>query len=75
MTRLRMWVPETVSSDLSWDSFLWTGSRGIGSESALAAARSVLVTFRLLYLILVRLCGWLALLPGPTTGTVALCLP
>ena len=28
-----------------------------------APARSVLVTFRLLYLIFARLCGWLALLP------------
>ena len=30
---------------------------------AAAPARSALVTFRLLYLIFVRLCGWLALLP------------
>ena len=32
---------------------------------AAAPARSARVTFRLLYLILIRLCGWLALLPRP----------
>ena len=34
-----------------------------GSGTTSTPARSALVTFRLLYLILVRLCGWLALLP------------
>jgi hypothetical protein len=38
-------------------------SRGNGSGTVPAAARSALVTFRLLYLIFARLCGWLALLP------------
>jgi putative transposase len=36
---------------------------GLAAGPAPARARSALVTFRLLYLILVRLCGWLALLP------------
>jgi putative transposase len=34
-----------------------------GSGPTSTPARSALVTFRLLYLILIRLCGWLALLP------------
>ena len=34
-----------------------------GSGPTSTAARSAVVTFRLLYLILIRLCGWLALLP------------
>ena len=37
-------------------------SRGNSSGPAPAPARSALVTFRLRYLIFVRLCGWLALL-------------
>lgn len=36
---------------------------GTPARPAAAPARAALVTFRLLYLILVRLCGWLALLP------------
>ena len=50
-------------SHLVWDSCVGTGSGATGSGANLASARSALVTFRLLYLILVRLCGWLALLP------------
>ena len=38
---------------------------GNSSSAAAAAARSSLATFRLLYLIFVRLCGWLTLLPRP----------
>jgi hypothetical protein len=38
---------------------------GNSSSAAVASARSALVTFRLLYLIFVRPCGWLTLLPRP----------
>ena len=38
-------------------------SRRTAAEPGSVAARSALVTFRLLYMIFVRLCGWLALLP------------
>jgi hypothetical protein len=38
-------------------------SRGTAAWPVRAPARSALVTLRLLYLIFVRLCGWLALLP------------
>jgi hypothetical protein len=48
---------------LSWDSLFPDSSWGTAGETGPAAARSALVTFRLLYLIFVRLCGWLALLP------------
>jgi hypothetical protein len=48
---------------LSWDSLFPDSSWGTAAETGPAAARSALVTFRLLYLIFVRLCGWLALLP------------
>jgi hypothetical protein len=36
-------------------------SQGIAAKPRPGAARSALVTFRLLYLIFARLCGWLAL--------------
>ena len=48
---------------LSWDSCSRTGLGGTAAKRAPAQARSALVTFRLLYLIFIRLCGWLTLLP------------
>jgi isoprenylcysteine carboxyl methyltransferase (ICMT) family protein YpbQ len=49
---------------LSWDFLLpGTGPCGTRSGPTPTPARSALVTFRLLYLIFARLCGWLALLP------------
>ncbi len=66
-----LWVPKTCACGcrkpcqprLSWDSCLRTDPGGTAAELGTGAARSAVVTFRLLYLILVRLCGWLALLP------------
>ena len=48
---------------LSWDSCSRTDLGRMAAGPAPAPARSALVTFRLLYLIFVRQCGWLALLP------------
>src|ERR1017187_7701780 len=48
---------------LSRDSCSRTGLGEPAARSAPTPARSALVTFRLLYLIFARLCGWLALLP------------
>ncbi len=56
-------MPEIVSSAPELEFLLRDWSRGNSSGAAPAPARSALVTFRLLYLIFVRLCGWLALLP------------
>jgi hypothetical protein len=58
-----LWVPDIVPSAADQASPPGLVSGGTAAEPALAAARSALVTFRLLYLIFVRLCGWLALLP------------
>jgi hypothetical protein len=59
-----VWVPEIVSSTpelgIAALGVIWGNSR---ARPAAAPARSALVTFRLLYLILIRLRGWLALLP------------
>jgi putative transposase len=55
-------VPETVPSASEPGFLLRDWSRGNSSGPAPAPARSALVTFRLRYLIFVRLCGWLALL-------------
>ena len=59
-----LWVPKTVPSvpELGFPCSR-TRLGGTAAEAGPAAARSDLVTFRLLYLIFVRLCGWLALLP------------
>ena len=48
---------------LSWGFLLRRGLGETPARPAAAPARSALVTFRLLYLIIIRLCGWLALLP------------
>src|ERR1017187_8380800 len=48
---------------LSRDSCSRTGLGEPAARSAPTPARSALVTFRLLYLIFARLCGWLVLLP------------
>ena len=48
---------------LTWDSCSRIGIGEPAARSTLTPARSAIVTFRLLYLIFVRLCGWLALLP------------
>src|ERR1035438_5363210 len=48
---------------LTWDSCSRTGIGEPAARSTPTPARSAFVTFRLPYLILVRLCGWLALLP------------
>jgi hypothetical protein len=58
-----LWVPEIVSSGPELGFLLRVWSWGTAAVPAAAPARSALVTFRLLYLIFVRLCGWLALLP------------
>jgi hypothetical protein len=58
-----VWVPEIVSSGPALGFLLKVWSWGTAAVPAAAPARSALVTFRLLYLIFVRLCGWLALLP------------
>ena len=58
-----LWVPEIVSSTPELEIAALRWSRGTAARPAAAPARSALVTFRLLYLILIRLCGWLALLP------------
>ena len=55
-------MPETVPSASELGFLLRNWSRGNSSGPAPAPARSALVTFRLRYLIFVRLCGWLALL-------------
>ena len=55
-------MPETVPSASELGFLLRDRSRGNSSGPAPAPARSALVTFRLRYLIFVRLCGWLALL-------------
>jgi hypothetical protein len=59
-----VWVPEIVSSTpelgIAALGVIWGNSR---ARPAAAPARSALVTFRLLYLILIRLRGWLAVLP------------
>jgi hypothetical protein len=47
---------------LSWDSFSQDGLGENSSRAVPTAARSAVVTFRLLYLTIVRLCGWLTLL-------------
>jgi hypothetical protein len=57
-----LWVPEIVSSAPELRFLLPDRSRGI-AEPGPGAARPTLVTFRLLYLIFVRLCSRLALLP------------
>ena len=60
---LRLWVPEIVSRAPELG-FLLSGCLGQPAAGpSRTPARSVLVTFRLLYLIFLRLCGWLALLP------------
>ena len=56
-------MPEIVSSAPELGLLLRGRSRGTAAEPGPGAARSALVTFRLLYLIFVRLCGWLTLLP------------
>jgi hypothetical protein len=48
---------------LSWGFLLGAVSGNSRARPAAAPARSALVTFRVLYLILIRLCGWMALLP------------
>ena len=58
-----LWVPEIVSSGPELGFLLRVWSCGTAAVPAAAPARSALVTFRLLYLIFLRLCGWLALLP------------
>jgi putative transposase len=58
-----LWVPEIVPSTPELGFLLPDLSRGTAAGPGPGAARSVLVTFRLSYLIFVRLCGWLALLP------------
>src|SRR5712691_10040562 len=58
-----LWVPEIVSPAPELGSCARERSRGTAAGPAPATARSAHVTFRLLYLMLVRLCGWLALLP------------
>ena len=57
-------MPKLCHPHLSLD-FLLLGTEPCGTRSGptTTPARSALVTFRLLYLIPVRLCGWLALLP------------
>jgi hypothetical protein len=62
-----LWVPEIVSSAPELGFLLRTRSRRTPAEPGPGAARSALMTFRLLYLIFVRLCGWLALLPRSDT--------
>ena len=62
-TRRILWVPEIVSRAPELG-FLLSGRLGQPAAGpSRTPARSVLVTFRLLYLIFLRLCGWLALLP------------
>jgi putative transposase len=62
-------VPEIVSSRLSWGFLLWGGLGEQPRGPAAARARSALVTFGLLYRILIRRCGWLALLPRSDDAT------
>src|SRR6266851_8859696 len=58
-----LWVPEIVSRAPELG-FLLSGCLGQPAAGpSRTPARSVLVTFRMLYLIFLRLCGWLALLP------------
>ena len=62
---LSLWVPEIVSRAPELG-FLLSGCLGQPAAGpSRTPARSVLVPFRLLYLIFLRLCGWLALLPRP----------
>ena len=63
--RTMLWVPEIVSPapDLGFLHPDRPEATANGSGPTSTAARSAVVTFRLLYLILIRLCGWLALLP------------
>ena len=63
LVSLTLWVPKTLPSAPEQGFLLPDGSRGTTAALGPRGARSALVTFRLLYLILVRLCGWLALLP------------
>jgi hypothetical protein len=56
-------VPEIMSPAPELGSCARDRSRGTAAWPVRAPARSALVTLRLLYLIFVRLCGWLALLP------------
>jgi hypothetical protein len=63
-----LWVPEIVSSAPELGLLLRGRSRGTAAEPGPGAARSALMTFRLLYLIFARLCSWLTLLPR--TGNV-----
>jgi hypothetical protein len=58
-----LWVPESVSGAPELG-FLLSGCLGQPAAGpSRIPARSVLVTFRLLYLIFLRLSGWLTLLP------------
>ena len=48
---------------LTWESCVRTDLGRTAAGPISTPARSALATFRLLYLIFLRLCGWLALLP------------
>src|ERR1035437_4565726 len=63
VTHLSLWVPETLPSAPELGSLLPDEVTWNPGGSTPAPARSALVTFRLLYLIFVRLCSWLVLLP------------
>src|SRR6185369_3984451 len=54
---------KSCPSHLTWESCTRTDPGRTAAGPVSTPARSALVTFRLLYLIFVRLCGWLSMLP------------